>query len=176
MVVTGRFRPALVAVALCSLLGLLSASAATAAPKGFRFGVSSGDVSANSAILWARANASGMALLQIQKRGKWGPCDLSTAPKGYKAKAAKSNDLTVQTRIGGLKPGRTYRYRWCMSHGRHSAAGRFDTAPAPGKAKTIRFAISGDQDAAALPGASTPYWNDFGVWRRVREEGTTSTS
>jgi alkaline phosphatase D len=167
----GRFRPALVVLALGLLIALTAATGAAAAPKGFKFGVSSGDVGAHSAILWARADKAGLAQLQIKQGNKWGSCDPSKAPKQYKAKAVKSNDFTVQTKIGGLEPGRTYRYRWCMAGKRFSALGRFDTAPAPDQAKTIRFAITGDQDASPLPGTTTPYWNNFEVWRRVKEEG-----
>ncbi len=165
-----RFRPILLSFALCSLCLLATAPAAGAAPKGFKFGVSSGDVSSGAAILWARANKAGTALVQLQKGGKFGPCDISGAPKKLKAKAAKGGDFTVQARVTGLKPGRRYKYRWCMTSGRRSAVGSFDTAPAPGQAKTIRFAITGDQDAAPLPGMKTPYWNDFGVWRRIKAE------
>ena len=165
-----RFRPILLCFALCSLCLLATAPAAGAATKGFKFGVSSGDVSSGAAILWARANGTGTALVQLQKGGKFGPCDIGGAPKKLKATAAKGSDFTVQTRVTGLKPGRRYKYRWCMAGGRRSAVGSFDTAPAPSQAKTIRFAITGDQDAAPLPGTTTPYWNDFGVWRRVKAE------
>jgi len=154
-----------------SVLGLLAlAGTAAAAPKGFKLGVSSGDVSGNSAILWARANRSGMAVVQLQKGGRFEPCDPSNTPPSMKAKATKSNDLTVQKLIRGLKPGRTYKYRWCMKGGRRSAVGTFDTPPRPSQAKTIHFAVSGDQDASPLPGTTTPYWNDFGVWRKIRQE------
>lgn len=157
--------------ACCTALALAFVPNANAAPKGFRFGVSSGDVSAKSAILWARANKPGKALVQVRLSGGFGPCDIANAPGRFVAKASKANDLTVQKKVSGLKPGRRYKYRWCMAGGRHSAVGHFDTAPAPGQAKTIRFAISGDQDASPLPGTSTPYWNDFGVWRRIKAEG-----
>ena len=145
--------------------------AALGKPKGFSLGVASGDVSSSSAILWAKANSARTGLLQLQKGGKFGPCDIPNAPKKLKAKATKGNDLTLQLKVGGLKPGRKYRYRWCMTGGRRSAVGTFDTAPASDKNKAIRFAVSGDQDASPLPGSTTPYWNDFGVWRKIKAEG-----
>lgn len=163
-------RTALCAICLAAL-ALAPPSPAGAAPKGFRFGVASGDVGSGSAILWARANRPGKALLQVQARGRFRGCDVAGAGKRLVAKATKQNDLTVQRRVTGLKPGRRYEYRWCMEGGRRSAIGHFDTAPLPGQAKTIRFAVSGDQDAAALPGTTTPFWNDFGVWRRIGAEG-----
>jgi alkaline phosphatase D len=157
-------------LALCAVLALTGAAAAPAAPKGFKFGVSSGDVGDTSAILWARANKTGKALLQIQQGGGFGGCELSEAPKKLKVKATKGNDFTVQKKVTGLQPGRRYKYRWCMSGGRRSAVGHFDTAPAPGQAKTIRFAISGDQDASPFPGTSTPFWNNFEVLRQMKAE------
>lgn len=163
-----RLLAACLASALLALA--LFAPTAGAAPKGFKFGVSSGDVSANSAILWARANKAGKALVQVTTGGSFGGCDVAKAKKKFVVKAMKSNDLTVQKKVGGLKPGRHYKYRWCMEGGRRSAVGHFDTAPAPGQAKTIRFAVTGDQDASPLPGTTTPYWNDFGVWRRIKAE------
>ncbi len=169
-VATGRYRFAVLASVFWAALVLAAAPAAPAAPRGFVFGVSSGDVSSHGAILWARATKPGTALLQVKLRGSFGRCNLAHAPSKMLAKARRSADLTVQRRVGGLKPGRRYSYRWCMSGGRRSAVGHFDTAPAPGQAKTIRFAITGDQDASPLPGTKTPYWNKFEVWQRVKAE------
>ncbi len=152
------------------LAALALAPAAGAAPKGFKFGVSSGDVSSSSAILWARANKAGKAQLQVVQKGGFGKCDPAKAKKKFVAKAQKGNDFTVQLKVNGLQAGRTYKYRWCMAGGKVSAVGHFDTAPTPGQAKTIRFSVTGDQDAAPLPGTSTPYWNDFGVWRQIKQE------
>jgi alkaline phosphatase D len=173
MVVVRRSGSILLSVAAAAFLLLAATSPAAAATRGFSLGVSSGDVSASAAILWARADAAGTALVQVQSGGRhprFGRCDLRAAPRKLKARATRGDDLTVQTRVTGLKPGRTYRYRWCMPGGRHSAVGSFDTAPAPGQTGTIRFAVGGDQDAAPLPGTTTPYWNDFGVWRRIEAE------
>jgi phosphodiesterase/alkaline phosphatase D-like protein len=167
---TGRSRTAPLVLSLAAIALLSLSSAALAAPKGFKYGVSSGDVSANSAILWARANKAGTALLQVSANGKFGACDVSSAPKNMKVKAVKGNDFTLQARVNKLKPGRTYKYRWCMEGGKRSAVGHFDTAPSPNQAKTIRFAISGDQDASPLPGTKTPYWNNFEVLRRMQSE------
>jgi phosphodiesterase/alkaline phosphatase D-like protein len=170
VVATGTKRVALLAVAACALALLALSPAAVAAPKGFKFGVASGDVSAGSAILWARTTKAGTALVQVSARGNFGGCDLGSAPKRFKVKATKNNDFTVQVKVGGLEAGRRYKYRWCMAGGRFSAVGHFDTAPAANQAKTIRFSVTGDQDASPLPGTKTPYWNDFGVWKRIKRE------
>lgn len=171
MAATGRLRPALLALApATAALLALGSSALAAAPKGFKYGVSSGDVSSSSAILWARADKAGTALLQLKSKGGFGPCDISSAPKSMKAKAVKGNDFTLQLRVNKLKPGLKYQYRWCMEGGKRSAVGHFDTAPSANQAKTIHFAISGDQDASPLPGTKTPYWNNFEVLRRIQSE------
>ncbi len=160
-------------------LGLLALSAAvlgTAAPSaagaasGFDFGVAAGDVSSRSAILWARANRSGPALIQIGRDRRFGPCNLGRAPARLRAGAAEANDNTVQKRVGGLRPDTTYHYRFCMRGGARSSAGSFETAPAPNQAKTIRFAMSGDQDALPRPGQSRPFWNRFQVWNLIRRQ------
>jgi alkaline phosphatase D len=168
VVASMRLRSALVGVAVLAVL--VTAPGAAAAPKGFKFGVASGDVSKSSAILWARANRAGTALLQVKSGGGFGRCDIAAAPKNRKVKALKGNDFTIQARVNKLKPGRTYQYRWCMEGGKRSAVGSFDTAPNPNQSKTIRFAVTGDQDASPQPGTTTPYWNDFGVWRRIKAE------
>jgi alkaline phosphatase D len=167
---TGRFRTALLVAAVPALIVLALAPAAGAKPKGFKYGVASGDVSSSSAILWARANKSGTALLQLKTGGAFKRCDVAAAPKKMKVKAVKGNDFTVQARVDKLKPGRTYQYRWCMEGGKRSAVGSFDTAPSPNQTKTIHFSVTGDQDASPLPGTTTPYWNDFGVWRQIKAE------
>jgi alkaline phosphatase D len=171
VVATGRFRTTVLSLVLATAALLpLGSSAQAAAPKGFKYGVSSGDVSSSSAILWARANKAGTALLEVKSKGGFGSCDIASAAKNMKTKAVKGNDLTVQLRVNKLKPGTRYQYRWCMEGGKRSAVGRFDTAPSANQAKTIRFAISGDQDASPLPGTKTPYWNEFQVLRQMQSE------
>ena len=166
---TWRPRTRLIASAACALVAL-GAVPASAAERGFQFGVVAGDVSQSSAILWARANERGKALAQVARSKRFGRCQIRGAPRRLLAEVSLDNDKTVQKRIGGLRPGTTYHYRWCMSGGRHSSTGSFETAPAPSQAKTIRFSLSGDQDAARAPGEKTPYWNNFQLWNRIRAE------
>jgi alkaline phosphatase D len=158
-------------LALVALLGALAAApGASAKAKGFKYGVSTGDVGAKSAILWARATKQGKALIQITDRGGFGNCNLNQAANKYVVKAKKSNDLTVQKRIKKLSPGTAYKYRFCMEGGRKSDTGKFKTAPKKKKAETIRFAITGDQDARPLPGEKAPHWNNFQIWDRIRAQ------
>jgi alkaline phosphatase D len=155
-------------VASCAALAL--APGAGAKPKGFEYGVAAGDVSHNSAILWAKAKRSGEALVQVTDRGGFGGCRIGDAPGKLVVEAKKKNDRTVQKRIKGLDPGTAYRYRWCMEDGARSATGTFETAPDPKRKRTIRFGISGDYDALPAPGQSTPFWNNFEVLQTMREQ------
>ena len=162
-----RLRLLPLALLISTVSALALAPGAGAAAKGFKYGVAAGDVRQGSAILWARANKAGTALIQL---GRFNGCDLRHAPSKLKAQVSKGNDLTVQKKVGGLKPGKTYRYRFCMAGGRHSSTGTFETPPKPGQAKTIHFGLAGDQDALPLPGKKKPYWNSFGVWKQIKAE------
>jgi alkaline phosphatase D len=163
--------PRLSLLSLTLLISIVSALAlapgAGAAAKGFKYGVAAGDVSQSSAILWARANKAGPALIQL---GKFNGCNLKQAPGRLKAQATKGKDLTVQKKVTGLKAGKTYRYRFCMAGGKHSSTGTFKTPPKPSQAKTIHFAVTGDQDALPKPGEKKPFWNNFQIWKLIKAE------
>jgi len=146
---TRRLRLLPLALLISTVSALAFAPGAGAAAKGFKYGVAAGDVSQGSAILWARANHAGAALIQL---GKFKGCNVGHAPNRLKAQASKSKDLTVQKKVTGLKAGKTYKYRFCMAGGQHSSTGTFKTPPKPNQAKTIHFAVTGDQDALPKPG------------------------
>ena len=165
-----RLRSSLMLVALFAVGALVLAPGASAKAKGFKYGVATGDVSAKSAILWARASKEGKTLIQISDGGGFGNCNLKNASNKYIVKAEKSNDLTVQKQINKLDPDTAYKFRFCMNGGKKSDTGHFKTAPKANKAKTIHFALAGDQDARPIPGKSKPYWNNFQVWDRIRAQ------
>jgi alkaline phosphatase D len=161
------------AIAVCALA--LTPAAASAAP-GFRLGVSSGEVRPHSAKLWARANRAGEAAVQLRRVGQAGAkadggqakrgfrrCRIGQAPVSRRVEARRRHDNTVQRLVRHLTPSSLYAYRFCMRGGRHSARGTFATPPKRNATRTIRFAVSGDQDAQPEPGTMGPYWNDFGV-------------
>ena len=165
-----RVRTRFVSTAVCfGVVGALAvAPGAHAKAKGFEFGVAAGDVSSSSAILWAKATKSGDALAQLTAKGGFGSCDIAGASKKEIAAAAKSHDNTVQKKVKDLAADTAYKYRFCMQGGAKSDTGKFTTAPSPKQAKTVSFAISGDQDARPSPGQTTPYWNNFEVWDAIR--------
>jgi len=168
MPIPRRSRLLPLALLISIVAALAAAPGAGAAAKGFKYGVAAGDVNKSSAILWARANKAGKTEVQVTAGNRFDDCDIAHAR--FKAKATKDNDLTVQKRVSGLKPGKTYKYRFCMAGGKHSSTGTFETAPKPGQAKTIHFALTGDQDALPQPGQKKPYWNNFGVWNKIKAE------
>jgi alkaline phosphatase D len=162
-----RTAPVLV---LLALIGSLAVASQAAAKAKFKYGVASTEVSSNSAILWTRApkpGVVGVAILPAKAKGK--SCDLPEKRGKGALEASKDDDLTVQIPVEGLKPGTDYVYRFCQK-GAISPTGKFTTAPKPKQNKKIRFALSGDQDARPVPGQSQPYWNDFGVWNRIRAQ------
>jgi phosphodiesterase/alkaline phosphatase D-like protein len=169
-------RSAILAGCVSAALALVSAPSAGAAAVGFDFGVAAGDVTSRSAILWARADRTGNAVVQVTRGTTFGRCRLGAglgsvgAGIGIRVKVLAGNDRTVQKRVGGLEPGTTYRYRFCMRGGAHSATGTFETAPRPNRPKAIRFAVSSDQDALPGPGQRRPFWSRFQIWDPIREE------
>jgi alkaline phosphatase D len=127
--------------------------AAATPPTVFTHGVSSGEVTQTSAVLWTRVDRETPVQVEI-----------STDP-GFKSPEFKqtelaraANDLTVKVTATDLRPGQLYFYRW-----RHGSAvsevGTFKTAPAATTAQTIRFAWTGDSDPAEIRGERV-----FGDW------------
>jgi alkaline phosphatase D len=167
-------------VGLAALVMLVAAPSASAA-RGFKLGVAAAEVRSGAAILWAKSTRRGPVVLQVRARGALRRCVVGRrafrrakrrrAPreKLFRLRAKRFDNLTVQRRVGRLRPGTRYRYRFCRRGGR-SAAGRFRTAPALGANATIRFAWSGDQDAQPRPGRKRPHWNNFEILNRMRSE------
>jgi phosphodiesterase/alkaline phosphatase D-like protein len=150
--------------------GLAVASFALAAPAsalagtGFTNGVTAGDVSDSSAIVWGQTTKDGKVTAEVATDKKF-KHDVFT--KSLKAKG--STDHTVQTTVKGLKPGKTYHYRFCTKKG-CGDKGQFQTAPKPSQKKTIRFAYSGDETGVAALGQSEPFWGNFKAFKSMAGE------
>ncbi len=129
---------------------------ASASAKGFTNGVTAGEVTATSAIIWAQTEKPGKVVgVLIPKSGK------SIHLAGLRA--TKRTDNTVQTRVKGLKPGTDYSYQFCLLDAKNSCSdkGSFQTAPKPSQNATIRFSYSGDETGVAKKGQKKPFWGDF---------------
>jgi phosphodiesterase/alkaline phosphatase D-like protein len=130
---------------------------------GFIDGVTAGEVTNHSAIVWAQTKKPGKVTVTA-KSGK------SKAAATLKAK--ESADDTVQVKLTGLKPGKEYTYRFCLANKSQvcSDTGHLTTAPKPSQAKTIRFAYSGDETGASEPGQPNPLWGKFRAFKSMAAE------
>ena len=139
---------------------VLAAVSAEAADRSFREGVGAGEVTASSAVLWARAPRVGRVVLTVMTG--------TSVPLGrFPLTAKRANDRTVQRAVRGLEAGTSYRYFFTQGRSR-SPIGSFTTAPAPGASASIRFAVTGDADATRVNGK--PAFNRFEVYQRMSAE------
>jgi phosphodiesterase/alkaline phosphatase D-like protein len=157
-------RRLLLAAGLVTALGSVPSTAAAA---GFSYGVSSAEVTSSSALLWARAPKAGKVQLIVAQNRRFTRKRLTKS-----LNASKSGDLTVQSRVSHLAAGQRYHYFFVQGRQR-SAIGTFATAPSPGAAKTIRFAVTGDADGVRTGGQN--FWNkdgaaDFATYRAMTRE------
>jgi alkaline phosphatase D len=163
----GARRLAVIAVAAACAALVVPGSALAA--KGFVDGVTAGEVTAHSAILWARAKHPGRVGATVTSQPGAGNSAIGFVVAGLRAR--KSHDKTVKFRIRHLRPNETYSYRFCRSRHRCSATGTFKTAPKPSATKTIRFAWSGDETAVAEPGHTNPFWGRMKAFKSMAAEG-----
>ncbi len=99
-------------------------------------GVASGDVTATSAVLWARSSAAGEITFTIDDDP-----ELAT-PRRFQAASEAANDFTARVTVGGLEPATTYHYR--ASLGPDVDAGSFTTAAGAAGGAPVRFIVGGD--------------------------------
>jgi alkaline phosphatase D len=108
-------------------------------------GVASGDPDPTSVILWTRRPlASGeRQLLTVEVAEDEGfRRVVAQAP----APASATADWTSRVLVGGLKPSRTYWYRFTDAEGSGSRIGRTRTAPKPDDPRPVNFAFVSCQD------------------------------
>jgi alkaline phosphatase D len=153
-----------VALPLAAVLCLLVAPPAFAG-KGFSLGVAGGEVTSSSARLWAHAKKSGEYTLIVAENKR-----LRRPVVERLVRAKRNHNNTVQAEIEKLDPGTRYFFRFFGGKGRRSDMGVFHTAPRARRNAVVEFAYTGDTDFTAAPGESEPYWNDGGVFRRMRAE------
>lgn len=102
----------------------------------FPNGVASGDVTHDSAVLWARSANTGIV------RFEWSAAKDFAAIIGSIEVAIDNPMIPAKTEIAGLEPGTVYHYR-AVADGGESAAGRFFT-PHDLDRRGLRFGVSGD--------------------------------
>ena len=102
-------------------------------------GVASGDVTATSAVLWARAGTEGPVVFEIDDDPAFG------SPRRLEAASAAASDFTVQVTAGGLAPATRYHYRVKVGEADSATdAGSFATAAAAADPVPVRFIVGGD--------------------------------
>jgi alkaline phosphatase D len=152
----------LLPVALVPVLALWFAPPAGAA---FDLGVTAGEVTPRSAILWAHATRAGRVRVELARNRGFG-----LGLRGFRTRADASHDFTVHRRVARLRPNTRYFFRFLQGR-RISARGSFRTAPAPRANQTIEFAWSGDADAQPLAPGGPPFWNSFQAYAAMAREG-----
>jgi len=107
----------------------------------FAEGVASGDPGPDSVLLWTRASDRGTepaVPLTVEVAEDPGfERVVATAP----TRALLEADHTCRVLVGGLRPGRTYWYRFIDEKGDGSRIGRTRTAPADDDPRPVRFAF-----------------------------------
>jgi alkaline phosphatase D len=138
-------------------------SPASAPAHRFTSGVTAGEITAHSAIVWGRTTHQGPVRAQVATDASF-----QNVIKARIVQALGVNDNAVRTRFDGLKPNRTFHYRFCLLHGnRCSLPGKFLTAPRRSLRTPIRFAYSADETGFRQPGDSSPFFGNFKVFRSM---------
>jgi alkaline phosphatase D len=108
-------------------------------------GVASGDPDAHSVILWTRRpfeqGDRHLLTLEVSEDDEFRRV-VSQAP----APVSAASDWTSRVLVGGLKPSRTYWYRFTDAQGNGSRIGRTITAPKPNDRRPVNFAFVSCQD------------------------------
>jgi alkaline phosphatase D len=108
-------------------------------------GVASGDPDPRSVILWTRRpyadGARQVLTLEVAEDEAF-----SRVIAQAEAPVSSAADWTARVLVGGLKPARTYWYRFTDSEGNGSRIGRTITAPLPNDKRAVNFAFVSCQD------------------------------
>lgn len=108
-------------------------------------GIASGDITASSAVLWARANDE--ATLNVE----YDPDPLFTQPALARSTATYATDYTATVKLEALQPDTLYSYRVWFSNAvttSGSVTGTFKTAPDGATRRPVSLVWSGDLGGA----------------------------
>lgn len=106
----------------------------------FTEGVASGDPEPDSVLVWTRASlASGAAIRLVVEVAEDAAFERVVATA--RPLARREADYTCRVLVAGLRPGRTYWYRFTDAEGRGSRIGRTRTAPLADDGRPVRFAF-----------------------------------
>jgi alkaline phosphatase D len=109
-------------------------------------GVASGDPDSNSVLLWTRRppnhRASNHLRVEVTEDESFNRVAVTA-----EAPISEASDWTCRVLVGGLKPARTYWYRFTDDYGYGSRVGRTITAPNDTDSKPVRFTFVSCQNA-----------------------------
>jgi len=121
----------------------------------FAEGVASGDPAPDSVLLWTRVSTAGAAKAVALTVELAEDSDFKRVVATARTRALADADHTCRVLVGGLKPARTYWYRFTDKDGNGSRVGRTRTAPTDDDPRPVRFAFVSCQDVCE--GAQNAY-------------------
>jgi alkaline phosphatase D len=151
--------------AICTLafaIGLTLACGGDGGPVVFSYGVASGDVRPDGAVLWTRADRDVELTIEVATDEAFEQVVVE-----QEVEAEEGADFTAKAEVTGLDAAQDYYYRFVRGDS-VSDTGKFSTAPAQNAAAKVRFAFSGDADSTV--GADGTREFDFKVLDAIRVE------
>jgi alkaline phosphatase D len=136
---------------------------AGAAPIVFPYGVETGDVTSDSAVLWTKVDRA--ASVDVEVSTNEFNFDIPYLVLKRTIPASADRDFTLKTTLTGLHPDTTYYYRW-REGTTFSTVGRFVTAPSETQPSRLLFSWSGDSDPSK-DYTGQPYFGPWDVVNRV---------
>ena len=117
----------------------------------FSLGVSAGDVTDESIILWTRADQPGD--LRVELALDRGDDSFADIVQTATVAATTDNDRTVKLEMSDLSPASDYVYRFIRADNEAAVSpiGRFRTAPSSDQPAALRFVFSGDTNFRSAP-------------------------
>jgi len=131
------------------------------------YGVASGDVTANSAILWSRSDRPARMIVEYSTTESFSNVRRAQGPT-----ALEATDFTSKLDLSGLPPGQRIFYRVLYEDLANSkirsapVTGSFQTAPAVARDITLAFSA----DTAGQGFGINPEWGGFRLYETMRRE------
>ena len=128
----------------------------------FIHGVASGEVTSESAVLWAQTDKDSLLNVQVSKHPNFKKLDFEGS-----VHATVDSDFTAKSLAEGLKPNTFYYYRFTAGS-TTSEIGTFTTSPRDDKKADAHFTWSGDTDVSKING--NRYFGDWLSLNAIRSE------
>ena len=135
-------------------------------------GIASGDVTASSAVIWARASGQAQMHVEVATDSQF-----QRVKSSRSAAASEATDFTAQLVLNGLDADTRYWYRvWFAGPGAagrsqvsESPVGTFKTAPAASQSRAVSFIVGADLGGQRFcRNAATGGTRSLPGWKRLR--------